>query len=117
MSVIALVLPPASLEPVAGVLRTTIVAPLVGLPHGAQRWRAAWATRDQQVSARDSLALRAMDAGALRSENDQLRKIVGLARRLESGFIPADALQTSDKGDVVTTVLLSAGSNAGVRRY
>src|SRR3954471_13689027 len=105
--------------PVARVLRTTVVAPLVGLQQGSERWRNAWMQREALSLAHDSSALRAMNAQALVAENDQLRKLIGLGRRLEWGFIPAEALQTSvEQGfDFVTTLTLTAGSNAGVRKY
>jgi rod shape-determining protein MreC len=104
--------------PVAQVLRRTVVAPLVGLQQGSERWRNAWLQRESIAIARDSMALRAMNAQALVAENDQLRKLTGLGRRLQWGFIPAEALQTSvEQGfDFVTTVTLTAGSNAGVRK-
>src|SRR4051812_27664728 len=104
--------------PVARVLRTTVVAPLVGMQQGSERWRNAWMQRDAINLARDSSALRAMNAQALVAENDQLRKLTGLGRRLAWGFIPAEALQTSvEQGfDFVTTLTLTAGSNAGVRK-
>jgi cell shape-determining protein MreC len=104
--------------PVAQVLRRTVVAPLVGLQQGSERWRNAWRERESIALARDSSALRAMNAQALVAENDQLRKLVGLGRRLQWGFIPAEALQTSvDQGfDFVTTVTLTAGTNAGVKK-
>jgi cell shape-determining protein MreC len=89
----------------------------MGLQHGAQRWRGAWIDRDRENAVRDSLAVQAVNASALASENEQLRKLMGLARRLETGFIAAEALQSSDRSDVVTSVVLSAGANAGVRRY
>lgn len=115
LSVMALML---NATPVAQVLRRTIVAPLVGLQQGSERWRNAWLQREKITLARDSSALRAMNAQALVAENDQLRKLVGLGRRLSWGFIPAEALQTSvEQGmDFVTTLTLTAGSNAGVRR-
>src|SRR3954471_11453368 len=104
--------------PVARVLRTTVVAPLVGLQQGSERWRNAWMQREALSLAHDSSALRAMNAQALVAENDQLRKLTGLGRRLQWGFIPAEALQTSvEQGfDFVTTLTLTAGSNAGVRK-
>ena len=104
--------------PVAQVLRRTVVAPLVGLQQGSERWRNAWLQREAIALARDSSALRAMNAQALVAENDQLRKLIGLGRRLQWGFIPAEALQTSvEQGfDFVQTVTLTAGSNAGVRK-
>jgi rod shape-determining protein MreC len=116
LSVLALVGPSA---PVAAFLRRTVVAPLVGLQQGAERWRNSWLSREKYTVARDSAALRAMNAQALVAENDQLRKLMGLSRRLGWGFIPAEALQTSvEQGlDFVTTLTLTAGSNAGVRKY
>jgi rod shape-determining protein MreC len=104
--------------PVAQVLRRTVVAPLVGLQQGSERWRNAWLERESIALKRDSSALRAMNAQALVAENDQLRKLTGLGRRLQWGFIPAEALQTSvEQGfDFVTTVTLTAGTNAGVKK-
>jgi cell shape-determining protein MreC len=115
LSVMALVL---DATPVAKILRQTVVAPLVGLQQGSERWRNAWLQREEIALARDSSALRAMNAQALVTENDQLRKLVGLGRRLQLGFIPAEALQTSvEQGfDFVQEVTLTAGSNAGVRK-
>jgi rod shape-determining protein MreC len=103
---------------VAQVLRRTVVAPLVGLQQGSERWRNAWLEREAIALARDSSALRAMNAQALVAENDQLRKLTGLGRRLQWGFIPAEALQTSvEQGfDYVQSVTLTAGSNAGVKK-
>jgi rod shape-determining protein MreC len=116
LSVLALVGPSA---PVAAFLRRTVVAPLVGLQQGSERWRNSWLSREKYTLTRDSAALRAMNAQALVAENDQLRKLMGLGRRLGWGFIPAEALQTSvEQGlDFVTTLTLTAGSNAGVRKY
>ena len=115
VSVMALML---DATPVAGVLRRYVVAPLVGLQQGSERWRSAWMEREKVTLARDSSALAAMNAQALVAENGQLRKLVGLGRRLSWGFIPAEALQTSvEQGfDFVTTLTLTAGSNAGVRK-
>ena len=115
LSIMALML---DATPVAQILRRTVVAPLVGLQQGSERWRNAWLEREEIALARDSSALRAMNAQALVAENDQLRKLVGLGRRLQWGFIPAEALQTSvEQGfDFVQTVTLTAGSNAGVRK-
>src|SRR4029079_5845158 len=66
----------------------------------------------------DSLWMRGANAQAMRSENDQLRKIVGLGSRLEWGFIPAEAVHSAAPSeDVVTNMTLTAGSGAGVQRY
>jgi hypothetical protein len=46
LSVIALVLKDEDREPIASALRRSIVAPLVGLQRGAERWRSAWVTSE-----------------------------------------------------------------------
>src|SRR5258705_10171326 len=60
LSLVAIALPAADREPIASALRRTIVAPLVGLQKGAERWRGAWASSERQQLVTDSLALRAV---------------------------------------------------------
>lgn len=118
LSLVAVVLREEDREPIAAALRRTIVAPLVGLQRGAERWRGAWITSEQRQLAVDSLALKAVKAQALSIENEQLRKIMGLGTRLESGFVPAEALHsTAPSEDLVTTLTLTAGSTSGIVKY
>ena len=118
LSLVATALPEKDREPIAGVLRRTIVAPLVGLQRGAERWRIAWVSNEQRQLAADSVAIRAIDAEALRTENEQLRKTIGLGSRLQSGFVAAEALHsTAPEGPIVTTLTLTAGSTAGIQQY
>ena len=118
LSLIAVVLRPEDREPIAAALRRTVVAPLVGLQQGAERWRSAWVTSAQRQLVVDSLTLRAVRAQALTAENDQLRKIMGLGTRLASGFVPAEALHsTAPSEELVTTLTLTAGSTAGIKKY
>ena len=118
LSLVATALPEKDREPIAGALRRTIVAPLVGLQRGAERWRIAWVSNEQRQLAADSLAMRAVDAVAMRTENEQLRKTIGLGSRLQSGFVAAEALHsTTPEGPVVTTLTLTAGSTAGIQQY
>jgi rod shape-determining protein MreC len=105
-------------EVVAAVLRRTIVAPLVGLQRGAERWRSAWTAGERQQLVIDSLSMRATRLQALQVENDQLRKLLGLGTRLTWGFVPAEALHSTTPNDgLVTTLTLTAGSTAGIARY
>jgi rod shape-determining protein MreC len=53
---------------------------------------------------------------SLRAENERLRALLGLGQRLETTFIPADVLHQSLPTDG-RTLLLSAGSNDGVRQF
>lgn len=119
LSLVAVVLKDPDKEPIAAALRRTIVAPLVGLQRGAEKWRSAWAASQQQRVIVDSLTMKTAKIVAFQSENDQLRKLLGLGTRLEWGFIPADALHstTSTTEETVTTLTLTAGSTAGVKRY
>jgi rod shape-determining protein MreC len=111
-------LPDQMREPVAGTLRRTIVAPLVGLQRGAERWRAAWLESERQTLQRDSIGMQVTRVRGLEVENDRLRKLLGLGNRLVWGFVPAEALHTEGRTeDVVTTLTLTAGRMAGVAQY
>jgi rod shape-determining protein MreC len=118
LSLIAVVLPTENKEPIASALRRTIVAPLVLLQSGAERWRSAWISAEVRRISTDSIAMRAVKAQALQLENDQLRKVIGLGTRLEWGFVPAEALHSTEPSeDVVRTMTLTAGGTAGIKRY
>ena len=118
LSLVAVALSPKDREPIASALRKSIVSPLVGLQAGAERWRSAWISNEQRQIAADSVAMRAIKAQALQTENDQLRKVVGLGSRLEWGFVPAEALHsTVASEDIVTTLTLATGSSAGIQQY
>jgi rod shape-determining protein MreC len=56
-----------------------------------------------------------MKAGSLEAENERLRKVIGLGSRIRWGFVPAEALHGRGIRDE-TTVILSAGTRAGVSR-
>src|SRR5881394_3834082 len=75
-------LPEQMREPVASTMRRTIVAPLIGLQRGAERWRAAWLESERQTLALDSVGMHAAKAKSLEMENDRLRKLLGLGNRL-----------------------------------
>jgi rod shape-determining protein MreC len=57
-----------------------------------------------------------MTAPELERENARLRRMLGLGRRLRWGFVPAEALFSRSPGEEYT-VVLSAGSRAGVRQF
>ena len=114
LSLVAMVLPPNLREPVAGGLRRSLVAPLVRLQRGAEKWRGAYLTAEREELRRDTLALAAARVPTLEADNDRLRQILGLGSKLQWGFIPAQALQGRGRADDFT-ITLSAGSRAGVR--
>jgi rod shape-determining protein MreC len=114
LSLVSMVLPPNLREPVAGSLRRSLVAPLVRLQRGAEKWRGAYLSAEREELRRDTLALAAARVPTLESENDRLRQILGLGSKLQWGFIPAQALQGRGRVDDFT-ITLSAGSRAGIR--
>ena len=118
LSLVASALPTKMRDPIASALRRTIVAPLVGMQRGAERWRSAWLESERKTLQGDSLALVFSQAQALQVENERLRKLLGLGSRLAWGFVPAEALHTSGRAeDVVTTLTLTAGSRSGVTQF
>src|SRR5256885_16475024 len=62
------------------------------------------------------MSLNCMNAASLEGENDRLRKLIGLGSRLRWGFVSAEALHGRGVRDE-TTVILTAGSRAGVARF
>src|SRR5688500_13084346 len=116
LAIVARALPEQIRDPIAAGLRQTLVAPLLHLQASAERTRSAWLNYEGLSVSRDSIALRAMQVQTLETENDRLRQLLALGARLGWGFIPAEALHGQSIGEE-TTVALSAGSDAGVRRY
>jgi rod shape-determining protein MreC len=115
---LAMALPQQMRDPITGALRRSLMAPLVAVQRGAAQWRVAWLESERLALGRDTLAAAANDVGALRLENDRLRHLLGLGSRLKWGIIPADALQERGRpGDVITSLVLSAGTNAGIATY
>jgi rod shape-determining protein MreC len=116
LSVVTLMLPQRVRDPFAAALRRSVVAPLLSLQYNAELTRRAWEARERTRAERDSVVLAAMTAPELQRENDRLRKILGLGRRLRWGFVPAEALFNRPAGEEYT-VVLSAGSRAGVTEF
>jgi rod shape-determining protein MreC len=114
LSLVSMVLPPNLREPVAASLRRSLVAPLVRLQQSAERWRAAYLSAEREELRRDTLALAAARVPTLESENERLRRLLGLGSELKWGFIVAQALQGRGRVEDFT-LTLSAGSNAGIR--
>ncbi|MDO8500306.1 MAG: rod shape-determining protein MreC [Gemmatimonadaceae bacterium] len=115
LALVARGLPQNLRDPVASSMRRTFLAPLVMLQERAEASRRSLLLDNERTAIRDSVALRAMTVDALVSENDRLRQIIGLGARLRWGFVPAEAIHGRGVRDV-TTMTLTAGSNAGVRR-
>jgi rod shape-determining protein MreC len=116
LSLAALALPAGLREPIAGALRRTVLAPLLEV----QRRTAAAAEARERLATvraeRDSLAVRTTFLPELRAENARLRGLLGLAGRLDHGFVTAEVLHQAGVEEGLTLVL-SAGRNAGVAPF
>ena len=108
-------LPQNMRDPVASSMRRTFLAPLVMLQERAEASRRSLLLDNARTAIRDSVALRAMTVTSLENENDRLRQLIGFGARLKWGFVPAEAIHGRGVRDV-TTMTLTAGSNAGVSR-
>jgi len=115
LALAALALPNTMRDPVATGMRRSFLARLVMLQERSEKGRQSLLAADAKQAHLDSLSLASMRAGELEGENDRLRKLIGLGARVRTGFIPAEALHGRGIRDE-TTVILSAGSRAGVSR-
>jgi rod shape-determining protein MreC len=115
LALAARALPDTMRDPVATGMRRSFLAPLVMLQENAERGRQSLLQADAKQSHLDSLSLNSMKAESLEGENDRLRKLIGLGSRIRYGFVPAEALHGRGVRDE-TTVILSAGSRAGISR-
>lgn len=115
LALAARALPNTMRDPIATGMRRTFLAPLVMLQERSERGRQSLLMADTRQAAIDSLSLKKMNDSSLEGENDRLRKVIGLGSRLRWGFIPTEALHGRGVRDE-TTVILSAGSRAGVSR-
>ncbi len=112
-SVLLTILPLAARDQVAGVLRRTVVQPVLVVQRTAERGRNAIVERDALTRRLDSLTLASARLTELELENERLRRMVGLGRAVAAGFVVAEVIHTQSLGDE-HTVTLTAGSNAGV---
>ena len=116
LAFVARVLPANVRDPLASGLRRSVVSPFVAMHAQSELARNAWKTYGTQTAARDSLVLEAGSVHALQSENDRLRKLLGLGSRLRWGFVPAEALHDRARIEEFT-LSLTSGSRAGIKPY
>ena len=101
---------------VADTLRETVFSPLVWLQTRAEEGRTSRVRFRQVTSERDSTAYLSQFLPSLRAENERLRQLLRLSRRLNIGYVPAEVLHQPQAMDG-RTLLLSAGSRQGVALF
>jgi rod shape-determining protein MreC len=114
LSLVAMALPVAWRDPIAGLLRRSVLAPFLALQEQSTQFQTSRARFIELERQRDSAALAATFLPALRAENERLRGLLGLAERLGGGYVPAEVLHQPEPTSALTLVI-RAGSRQGVR--
>jgi rod shape-determining protein MreC len=112
-ALVCMALPSSTRDAFAGSLRTSVMAPLVGIQESAELSRRTFRAHDESVIIADSVALRSLRLQGIEQENAKLRALLGLGAALKWGFVPAEALRGRGVGDEVT-LQLSAGRRSGI---
>jgi rod shape-determining protein MreC len=101
---------------VADALRRSVLAPLVWLQTRAEEGRTSRMRFRAVTAERDSAAYLAQFLPSLRAENERLRQLLKLSRRLTASYVSAEVLHQPHATDG-RTLLLSAGSRHGVAPF
>lgn len=115
LSAVALVAPRASRERLASTLRSSVLAPLVSLEGQAAAARAAILSRDAVLSSRGRAVADTLSLQALVDENRAMRRLLGLAARLQDGFVPAEVLPA--RPGEPFTIALTVGAQSGIQPF
>jgi rod shape-determining protein MreC len=97
-------------------LRDTVLSPLVWLQARAEEGRTSRARLRAITEQRDSAAYVAQGLAALAAENERLRGLLGLSRRIRARYVPAEVLHQPHATDA-RMLLLGAGSQAGIAPF
>ena len=116
LSITALFVPQSWGDTVTSTVRQTILVPVIWLQQAAEQGRTSRARFLAVMQERDSAALAARSLTTLEAENRQLRGLLQLGQRLRTSYIPAEVLHQTLPTDG-RTILLSAGSDQGVRPF
>lgn len=116
VALFALIAPSRLREPTAAAMRNSALAPLVELERKSASLRAAIEARDSVLRVQGDSGKVMLLSAALEAENEQLRELLGLAARMEQGFVIADVVRAGTPEDPFT-IVLGAGSAAGVEPF
>ncbi|HSB53001.1 MAG TPA: rod shape-determining protein MreC [Gemmatimonadales bacterium] len=101
---------------VTGMVRQSVLRPFLWMQQRAEESRTSRAAFERLRAERDSAAYAAQFLPSLRSENQRLRDLLGLGKRLTIPYIPAEVLHQSLPTDG-RTLILSAGEKQGVQPF
>ena len=119
VALLANLLPTVVRDRTSAELRRTVAAPLAMMEQWTELRRAAFLSYDDRVAAKAAVTRDAQDAIALRGENERLRALLGLAARMQWGFVTAEAVPNQQAGELGSAQTLqefkvTVGSRAGV---
>jgi rod shape-determining protein MreC len=100
----------------AETLRDTLLLPLVLLQERAEEGRTSRARLRAITAERDSAAYIAQGLPALAAENERLRALLGLSRRLRAKYVPVEVLHQAQATDS-RMLLLGGGTDAGIAAF
>ena len=116
LSLIGLLSPAAWGQGIADGLRDTVLRPLVWLQARAEEGRTSRERLRAITIQRDSSAYLAQGIPGLLAENERLRQLLTLSRRLRTPYVAADVLHQSQATDG-RTLLLGAGTRDGISEF
>jgi len=116
LSVGALFAPESWQLGIASSARRTALAPLIALQRRAEASRTSLARFELLVTQRDSAAEAAQSLPVILQENNELRALLGLSRRLPRRVVPAEVLHQPLPTDG-RTLLLGSGRRNGVEPF
>ncbi len=116
LSLAALFAPPRLTLALSAGLRNTVLSPLVWLQARAEEGRTSRARLRAITAQRDSAAFIAQGLPALSAENERLRGLLGLSRRLRAPYVPAEVLHQAQATDA-RMLLLAAGTESGIAPF
>lgn len=116
LSIVGLFSPSSWTYGLADTLRRTALAPLVWLQARAEEGRTSRMRFRRVTAQRDSAAYLAQFLPSLRAENERLRQLLKLSRRLNTAYVSAEVLHQPHATDG-RTLLLSAGARQGVAPF
>ena len=115
LSVLAL-FAPAWGDSIGLTIRESILRPLVWMQERSEESKSSRSVLLRISAERDSAAYDSQFLPALRAENQRLRELLSLGRRLTSPFVAAEVLHQSVPTDG-RTLLLSVGSSSGIAQF
>src|SRR5262245_32061628 len=116
LSVVALFSPERWGQGISDALRNSVLAPLVWLQARAEEGRTSRARLKAITVQRDSTAFLAQGIPSLMAENERLRQLLSLSRRISSPYVAAEVMHQAQATDG-RTLLIDVGRDDLVSEF